>query len=131
MEKKQYSNAMGWYLDKMLSRLPDDPVIQTRYIYYLTGIITSTLLFFTASNFWSFFMTWTWSYLFGGLLTACFFAMSLFSFKATRNTYKSISEVKSQIMTQVNESAELEDLPSKWEEEREKKKEDDSRSYIQ
>jgi len=122
MAEKKNRDVMDWYLDKMLSKLPNDPVVQTRYVYYLSGIITSTLLFFSLSNFYSFFTTWNWTYLFGGLLTACFFLMSLFSFNATRNTFKSISKMSQEMVEKVDENL---DSPAKWEEELKQKKQND------
>lgn len=111
-------DAFNTLLDRILNWLPRDPYTQTKYMYYLNGIIVSVLILFTLSNFYSFFKTGVLSYLFGGLLTGVFSFMSLFSFRATRDAHNGLKQLKDGVNNAVNQFD-----PEKYEAELKKQKE--------
>lgn len=127
MTKK--SNVLDALLDKIMNKIPRDPLTQTQYMYYLQAIILITLLCFTFSNLYSFYTSgWNFSYFFGAILTGVFALMSVFSFRATRDSYKALKGVTDTINEEIT--------PARIEEELKKrigempKSETKSESYI-
>jgi len=118
-------------VDGVLKWLPEDPVVVTRYFYYLQGIILLILIGFVANNMVMFFSGGGYNYLFGGLLCAVFMFMTLFSFKTARQSFKAMKNAKLGITKAVDDisPAQIEEMIQN--EKKEEKKEEESKgNYI-
>ena len=76
------------WVDKCMKMIPDDPLLQSRYMYYLTVIVFTGLMGFAIATWYSFFTTWGIRNLFSGLFMSAIGLMSLFGLKQTRAIYK-------------------------------------------
>jgi hypothetical protein len=96
------ANFLDKLIDWNLDKLPKDPLTQTKYMYYLNTIIIVTLISFTISNLYQFFFNgFVLSYLFGAMLTGVFSLMSLFSYKATRESYQRLKGMSQGIQEEI------------------------------
>lgn len=75
------------FIDKMLKIVPDNPVYQSQYIYYLTLIIFFGLLGYTIAIFVELFNVFAFRSLFQGIFMAAISLLSLFGLKQSRKNY--------------------------------------------
>ncbi len=88
------SNPLDNLIGKILSKLPNEPLRQTQFLYYLQTIIVVVLIFFTINNLYFFISKgYNLTYLFGAIITMVFFLMTLFSYKSIRQTYLALKSM--------------------------------------
>ena len=74
-------------LDKCMSAIPQDPITQSQYMYYLTMVLFLGLLGFTLSSVYGFYVMPTFKSFFTIVFMFAATAMTLFSLKSTRAAY--------------------------------------------
>lgn len=75
------------FFDKLFKLVPDDPLIQSRYVYYLTIVIFTGLLGYATVTWYTFFTSFKLNSLFSGLFMSAIALISIFGLKQTRAVY--------------------------------------------
>lgn len=81
------------FIDKCLKLVPDHPLKQSQYIYYLSMIIFIGLFGYACVSWYNFATAVRWTSFFSGLFMTAVSFMSLFGVKQTRTTYKAMKAV--------------------------------------
>lgn len=81
------------FLDKLLKIVPDKPLLQTRYIYYLSLMVFCGLIFYAGSIWYSVFTAFRFQILFQGIFMLAIALLSLFGVKQTRNAYLMVKQL--------------------------------------
>lgn len=92
------------FVDKCMSYIPDDPLIQAKYIYFLSAFVFLGLLGYGITAWYNYLSTLMLNYLFSGIFMTAIAFISAFGLKQTRNSYLAILEMKK--MTKPIESVE-------------------------
>ena len=83
-------------VDKMLSWIPDDPLTQSQYLYYLSGIIFLGLLVYALTSWYNLFTQFALKTLFAAMFMSAICLMTTFGFKSTRANYLAVKAMMSQ-----------------------------------
>lgn len=75
------------FVEKCMSYIPDDPVTQTQYLYFLTCFVFFGLMGYALAAWYNLFSSFTWTGLFTGIFMTAIGLISLFGLKQTRNSY--------------------------------------------
>ena len=75
------------FVDKLLKIVPENPLAQTSYLYYLSTIVFFGLFGFSIATWVQLFNHFDWTTLFRGVFMTAISLLSLFGVKQTRATY--------------------------------------------
>lgn len=75
------------FIDKLLSIIPEDPLTQTQYLYYLTVIVFFGLIGFAVATWYEVFVHFSFTTFFRGIFMTAIAFLSLFGVKQTRQAY--------------------------------------------
>lgn len=84
------------FVDKITRMIPEDPVTQTQYIYYLTVFVFFGLLGYAGVSWYTFFTTFKLSSFFSGIFMLAVALISAFGLKQTRTAYQTTKAIYSQ-----------------------------------
>lgn len=88
------------FIDRCMKLIPDDPVIQAQYMYYLTFVVFIGLIGYAVTSWYVFFTTWKVSSFFSGLFMLAIGLLSSFGLKQTRTNYVMIKQAVNQLDTE-------------------------------
>ena len=84
------------FIDRVMKWIPEDPLTQSKFIYYLTCIVFFGLLGYGVNSWYSFFThSFQLSYLFSGFFMTAISLISLFGLKQTRQSYLTMKAIYS------------------------------------
>lgn len=83
------------FVDKLMKLIPEDPLSQAQYIYFLTVFVFLGLLGYGVMSWFTFFTTWSFASGFQGVFMTAIALISLFGLKQTRNAYHMMKKVYS------------------------------------
>lgn len=75
------------FVGKIMTWIPEDPLTQAKFTYYLTMIVFLGLLGFGLTSWYQFFISWQIKAFFSGLFMTAVSILSLFGVKQTRVMY--------------------------------------------
>ena len=78
------------FIDKMLKIIPENPVYQSQYIYYLTIIVFFGLAGFAVATWIGVVTMFTWTALFRGVFMSAISLLSLYGLKQSRASFHTI-----------------------------------------
>lgn len=81
------------FVDKVMGWIPDDPLIQAQYIYYLTLVVFLGLIGYGLTAWYSFITLFKLSSMFSALFMTAIGLISLFGLKQARNNYYLMKEM--------------------------------------
>ena len=84
------------FIDKVMSFIPEDPLTQAKFMYYLTCIVFLGLLGYGLTSWYSFFTIFSLKPLFSALFMTAIALMSLLGLKQTRINYIMIRDAMEQ-----------------------------------
>ena len=85
------------FVDKCMKLIPEDALVQSQYMYYLTLFVFLGLLGYACVSWYNFFVAFSLKAMFSGIFMLAVALMSLFGLKQTRNMYigtKQLYEMK-------------------------------------
>lgn len=83
------------FMEKLTKLVPDEPKLQSQYVYYLTTIVFCGLLGFAVSAWIVVFTHFDWRTLFQAIFMSAISMLSLFGVKQTRANYLMIKQIYS------------------------------------
>ena len=84
------------FVDKVMKWIPEDPLTQSKFIYYLTCIVFFGLLGYGINAWYNFFAHSSLSSFFSGCFMVAIAIISLFGLKQTRQSYLVMKKMYSQ-----------------------------------
>ena len=84
------------FVDKLMSIIPQEPIIQSQYMYALTCIVFFGLLGYGLTSWYSFFTLFQIKYLFSGLFMTAIAFISFIGLKQVRDNYLMLKSLYSQ-----------------------------------
>ena len=72
------------FMDTMLKIVPDEPIMQSRYIYYLTAMVFFGLLSFSVATWWAVFTTFSFQTLGQAVFMSAISLLSMVGLKQSR-----------------------------------------------
>lgn len=85
------------FIDRCLKIIPDDPLTQSQYMYYLTVVVFLGLAGYAITSWYTFFTTWKMSSFFSGMFMIAIALLSSFGLKQTRSNYLMVKEAVKQL----------------------------------
>lgn len=76
------------FVDKMMKLIPDDPLVQAQYMYFLTLFVFVGLLGYALTAWFYVVTAFSFKQFFSGIFMTAISLISLFGLKQTRNSYK-------------------------------------------
>ena len=92
--------ARNKFVDKVMSFLPDDPLTQTKFIYYLYILIICGLSGYAIVSWYTTFTLFNLKTLFSSVFMTAIALMTILGFKQTRNNYLMMKEMYKQKQNQ-------------------------------
>lgn len=84
------------FVDKVMKWIPDDPLTQSKFIYYLTCIVFFGLIGYGLNAWYNFFAHGSLSYFFSGCFMIAIGLISFFGLKQTRQSYITLKQIYAQ-----------------------------------
>ena len=88
------------FVDKLLKIVPENPISQSQYIYYLSAIIFLGLFGFAITSWVELFRFFSFQTMFRGVFMTAISLMSLYGLKSARNAYHTVRELYKSIPNQ-------------------------------
>lgn len=84
------------FVNKVMSWIPEDPLTQSKFIYYLTITVFVGLMGYALATWYAVIFYFAWKNLFQGLFMTAIAILSLFGLKQTRKQYYMLKNMYTQ-----------------------------------